>query len=69
MGWQVANRARDHGVLIRPLGDVVVLMPPLGIPIDELELLARVTVDAVDAATARPASAGDAAAAPTGGRW
>ena len=35
-GNAVCRRARDRGVLIRPLGDVVVLMPPLGIGDDDL---------------------------------
>jgi len=34
-------------VIIRPLGDVVVLMPPLGISDDELDELLDVTVDSV----------------------
>jgi adenosylmethionine-8-amino-7-oxononanoate aminotransferase len=34
-------------VLIRPLGDVVVLMPPLAIGNDDLDLLGSVVVDAV----------------------
>jgi adenosylmethionine-8-amino-7-oxononanoate aminotransferase len=29
MGINVCMRARDYGVILRPLGDVVVLMPPL----------------------------------------
>jgi adenosylmethionine-8-amino-7-oxononanoate aminotransferase len=34
-------------VIIRPLGDVVVLMPPLGITDDELDELTSVVDDAV----------------------
>ena len=30
MGWRVCRDAMQHGVRLRPLGDVVVLMPPLG---------------------------------------
>ncbi|MGH3327798.1 MAG: adenosylmethionine--8-amino-7-oxononanoate transaminase [Streptomycetales bacterium] len=30
-GFEVCRRARDHGVWVRPLGDVVILMPPLAI--------------------------------------
>jgi len=41
----VCRAARRRGVLIRPLGDVVVLMPPLGISDDELDELTSV-VDA-----------------------
>jgi adenosylmethionine-8-amino-7-oxononanoate aminotransferase len=44
-GFEVCRAARRRGVIIRPLGDVVVLMPPLGISSDELAEL----VDAVDA--------------------
>jgi adenosylmethionine-8-amino-7-oxononanoate aminotransferase len=42
-GYEVCRAARRRGVIIRPLGDVVVLMPPLGISDGELaELLAVV---------------------------
>jgi adenosylmethionine-8-amino-7-oxononanoate aminotransferase len=34
-------------VAIRPLGDVVVLMPPLAIGDDDLELLAGTVIDCV----------------------
>jgi adenosylmethionine-8-amino-7-oxononanoate aminotransferase len=44
-GFAVCQRARERGVLVRPLGDVVVLMPPLAIGDDDLELLVA-TVDA-----------------------
>jgi adenosylmethionine-8-amino-7-oxononanoate aminotransferase len=27
---------RRHGVILRPLGDVIVLMPPLAMSVDEL---------------------------------
>ncbi len=37
MGHQVCRRARDRGVLIRPLGNVVVVMPPLAIRDQELD--------------------------------
>ncbi|MEP6464139.1 MAG: adenosylmethionine--8-amino-7-oxononanoate transaminase [Frankiaceae bacterium] len=39
LGAQVCRLARERGVWVRPLGDVVVLMPPLGISDDELRLL------------------------------
>jgi adenosylmethionine---8-amino-7-oxononanoate aminotransferase len=44
-GARVCERARAHGVLLRPLGDVVVLMPPLSLRAAEAEQL----VDAVAA--------------------
>jgi adenosylmethionine-8-amino-7-oxononanoate aminotransferase len=31
-GWRVCDEARKRGVLLRPLGNVVVVMPPLGTP-------------------------------------
>ena len=46
-GVEVCLRARDHGVLLRPLGDVVVWMPPLSLTADELALLERATMAAL----------------------
>ena len=50
-GLCAAISAREAGAVIRPLGDVVVLMPPLAIPIPELRRLASITRDAIDAVT------------------
>ena len=36
IGAAVCQKIRRHGVLLRPLGDVVVLMPPLAMEIDDL---------------------------------
>jgi adenosylmethionine-8-amino-7-oxononanoate aminotransferase len=47
VAWKVAEAARRRGVIIRPLGDVVVLMPPLGIADDTLDELARTTVASI----------------------
>lgn len=41
VGWRVCMAARDRGVFIRPLGDVVVIMPPLSIEEDELAQVAE----------------------------
>lgn len=46
LGFRVCQAARAHGVLLRPLGNVVVLMPPLSLTADE----ARLLTDAVAAA-------------------
>jgi adenosylmethionine---8-amino-7-oxononanoate aminotransferase len=46
-GYEVCRAARRRGVWIRPLGDVVILMPPLAISDDELETLVDVTVESV----------------------
>src|SRR4051794_33937981 len=51
LGHQVTLAARTRGVLIRPLGDVVVLMPPLAITETELRRLVTVTAAAVAEAT------------------
>lgn len=41
MGFRVCLEARKHGVLLRPLGNVVVMMPPLSLTVDEAKLLLR----------------------------
>jgi adenosylmethionine-8-amino-7-oxononanoate aminotransferase len=57
MGHQVTLEARRRGAVIRPLGDVVVLMPPLAISEGELTRLLAITSEAIDAATASSALA------------
>jgi adenosylmethionine-8-amino-7-oxononanoate aminotransferase len=47
-GHRVILEARKRGVILRPLGDVLVLMPPLCITAEELETLARVTYESID---------------------
>ena len=46
-GFEVCRRARRRGVILRPLSDVVVLMPPLAIGDEDLDELAAVTVECV----------------------
>ncbi len=48
-GVEVCDRIRDHGVILRNLGDVVVWMPPLSISADELGLLELATAAAIAA--------------------
>jgi adenosylmethionine-8-amino-7-oxononanoate aminotransferase len=36
VGAEVCARVRKHGVIIRPLGDVIVLMPPLVMGVEDL---------------------------------
>jgi adenosylmethionine---8-amino-7-oxononanoate aminotransferase len=50
MGHRVALEARRRGAIIRPLGDVVVLMPPLSISETELRGLVEVTAESIEAA-------------------
>lgn len=51
MGWKVAYKAREKGVLIRPLGNVVVIMPPLSISLENLEQLMRAISEAITTVT------------------
>jgi adenosylmethionine-8-amino-7-oxononanoate aminotransferase len=46
-GHRVTLAARERGVIVRPLGDAVVLMPPLALDDGEVDLFARVTAESV----------------------
>ena len=39
IGVQVCLEARKHGLFLRPLGNVIVVFPPLSITMEELALL------------------------------
>ncbi|HEX3482494.1 MAG TPA: adenosylmethionine--8-amino-7-oxononanoate transaminase [Kofleriaceae bacterium] len=47
LGNEVCARIRDHGVILRPLGDIVVWMPPLTVQPPDLELLEQATAAAI----------------------
>lgn len=47
MGMKVCDRVRRDGVILRPLGNVIVLMPPLSITKAELEKICSVTLLAI----------------------
>jgi adenosylmethionine-8-amino-7-oxononanoate aminotransferase len=47
MGHQVTLAARKRGVIIRPLGDVVVLMPAPGMPGELVEQLCDVAIESI----------------------
>ena len=51
IGQKVIGEARKRGVVIRPLGDVIVLMPPVGIDERTLETLVDVTYESIKAVT------------------
>ncbi|MBV8982425.1 MAG: aminotransferase class III-fold pyridoxal phosphate-dependent enzyme, partial [Acidimicrobiia bacterium] len=51
-GRRVSAAAVERGVLLRPLGDVVVLMPPLTTTADEIERIVSVLAAAIDEVTA-----------------
>jgi adenosylmethionine---8-amino-7-oxononanoate aminotransferase len=52
LGHQVTLEARKRGAIIRPLSDVVVLMPPLSISATELRKLVEITAESIAAACA-----------------
>src|SRR5437660_8380182 len=52
IGQRVARAARARGVILRPLGNTIVLMPPLAIPAAELDQLVDVAREAIAEATA-----------------
>jgi adenosylmethionine---8-amino-7-oxononanoate aminotransferase len=52
-GHRVILESRKRGVMIRPLGDVIILMPPLTISDDELKTLLDVTYDCIRVVTER----------------
>jgi len=47
LGVEACERIRTHGVILRPLGDVVVWMPPLSISADEILFLERATMRSI----------------------
>jgi adenosylmethionine---8-amino-7-oxononanoate aminotransferase len=57
MGHRVTLEARRRGAIVRPLGDVVVLMPPLAISSEDLHRLVTITGEAIEAATSSAALA------------
>jgi adenosylmethionine-8-amino-7-oxononanoate aminotransferase len=50
-GHRVILEARARGAIFRPLGDVVVLMPPLAMSVDDLRRLTGIALASIDAAT------------------
>jgi len=53
MGHQVCRAMRRRGVILRPLGNVVVLMPPLALSIAQCDQLVDALVDAITEVTER----------------
>jgi adenosylmethionine-8-amino-7-oxononanoate aminotransferase len=50
LGHRVTLEARKRGAIVRPLSDVVVLMPPLSISESELRQLVEITAASIEAA-------------------
>ena len=57
MGHRVTLEARERGAIIRPLSDVVVLMPPLSISESDLRRLLEITRESIEVACAAAAPA------------
>jgi len=53
IGHQVCSDAKANGVLLRPLGNIIVLMPPLSVSIQDLDRLISTTGEAIKKVTAR----------------
>jgi adenosylmethionine-8-amino-7-oxononanoate aminotransferase len=52
MGHRVTLEARARGAIVRPLGDTVILMPPLAMEAADLRRLVSITADSIRAAAA-----------------
>ncbi len=53
-GFRVCRIARERGLLLRPLGNVIVLMPPLSITEGEIRWMVQVVGEAIEEATSTP---------------
>ncbi len=51
LGAEVCRRARGHGLFIRPLGDVIVIMPPLAISTEQLDEMLAIIGRSLDEVT------------------
>ena len=52
VGLRAYRAGLERGVVLRPLGDILYWMPPYCIDHDQLELLARTTIEVIEEATA-----------------
>ncbi|MFO0788349.1 MAG: adenosylmethionine--8-amino-7-oxononanoate transaminase [Pirellulales bacterium] len=50
-GWRVCRETLANGVWLRPLGDILYVMPPLAISLDELDLIMNTLTTAIDKIT------------------
>jgi adenosylmethionine-8-amino-7-oxononanoate aminotransferase len=51
LGMRVCDWARARGVLLRPLGNVIVIMPPLSVRVDELDRICEAVEGGIVAVT------------------
>src|SRR5262249_23627867 len=61
VGARVCKHARSRGVIFRPLGDVLVLMPPLALDLALLDRLGTVMFDSIRAVCGQLRENGDEA--------
>ncbi len=61
LGHRVTLEARKRGAIIRPLSDVVVLMPPLAISAGDLQRLVHIVAESIETACATAYPAGPTA--------
>jgi len=54
MGVKVCEEIRKRGVILRPLGNVIVIIPPLSITIKELGYILKVTYETIQKLTSSP---------------
>jgi len=52
VGACVAQEVRQHGVILRPLGDVIIILPPLSISVAEIDTIVDATLTAIRTVTA-----------------
>jgi adenosylmethionine---8-amino-7-oxononanoate aminotransferase len=53
IGVKVCDHAREHGVLMRPLGSTIVLMPPLTVSVDQIDQMLDATFSAIESVLPR----------------
>jgi adenosylmethionine-8-amino-7-oxononanoate aminotransferase len=58
IGKKVSLEARKRGIILRPLGDVIVLMPPLSSTGEEIRRLVEVAAESIEAVTVPAATRG-----------
>jgi len=54
IGLKVCQEARERGAMLRPIGNVLVVMPPLAIADDDLAKLMDIVTESIEAVTGRP---------------
>src|SRR5665811_456470 len=64
LGHRVTLEARERGAIVRPLGDVIILMPPLSISAAELRRLVEITAASIEAACAEAYPSAETASLP-----